>query len=140
MELGRGLRDGTPFLLLIFDLDDFKDINDTYGHAAGDETLRRVAAAVRDTVRAVDTFARIGGDEFILLAPGAGPRDGPEMALRLEEVISGLRLEFNGQVCIPRASVGWAAWQPGVRESEDLLRAADEAMYRQKATKHLRRR
>lgn len=139
MELARSLRHGTPFLLFIFDLDDFKEINDTYGHAAGDEALRRVAAAVLAAVRSIDTFARVGGDEFILLVPGAGPEEAPAMAGRLANVVSGLRLEFNGQVCIPHTSIGWAAWRPGVCESEALLKAADDALYRQKAAKNLRR-
>lgn len=69
-EIKRALRDESPLALVLFDIDDFKALNDTHGHAVGDAILARVAAVMRDELREIDLLARYGGEEFALLAPG----------------------------------------------------------------------
>ncbi len=132
--LARARRRHTPAAALYIDLDGFKHINDTFGHAAGDELLRIVAARLSGIVRESDTAARLGGDEFIVLAEGSTLDAGPELvAERLIEVLR-VPYELGGeearQVSVT-ASIGIAV---GMRESADeLLRDADVALYEAKA-------
>ena len=79
-ELSRALRNGRPFGLIMLDLDHFKEVNDTRGHAAGDELLRWAVDVMKDTVRPMDTIGRVGGDEFAVIVPGAGPDDSAAIA------------------------------------------------------------
>ena len=103
-EVKRVERYGSNASLVIFDIDDFKRINDTLGHAAGDEALRRVADVVRDVIRDVDSFARIGGEEFALLLPEAPPLDALLVAERVrtaiarEEILKARRVTVSGGV------------------------------------------
>ncbi|MBV2208959.1 MAG: EAL domain-containing protein [Thermomonas sp.] len=122
----------TCFAVLFMDLDRFKLVNDSVGHAVGDELLveagRRIAAAVR----ADDMVARLGGDEFAILAEGL---DGPSMAEDLgRRVLAALSMPVwvAGRELYPRASIGIAMWDPRYRNGEDMLRDADAAMYRAK--------
>jgi diguanylate cyclase (GGDEF)-like protein len=132
--LARARRRHTPAAALYIDLDGFKHINDTFGHSAGDELLRIVAARLRGIVRESDTAARLGGDEFIVLAEGSSLDAGPELvAERLLEVLR-IPYELGGdaarQVSVT-ASIGIAV---GMRESADeFLRDADVALYEAKA-------
>jgi diguanylate cyclase (GGDEF)-like protein len=132
--LGRARRQNLPVAALYVDLDGFKQVNDTFGHAAGDELLRTVAARLASVVREGDTAARLGGDEFIVLVEGSTLDAGPELvAERLLEVLNE-PYEINGagrgQLAVT-ASVGIAF---GLREDADeLLRDADTALYEAKA-------
>ena len=118
--------------MLFVDLDDFKTVNDSLGHAAGDELLRIVAGRIDEVLRPGDTVARLGGDEFaVLLEQVGGPEEAEGVARRLIEALrapaalAGRRLEV-------RASVGIATSHPGTAPGE-LLRDADAAMYEAKA-------
>src|SRR3712207_4793497 len=84
-ELARARRTGEPFAALLLDVDDFKQINDHHGHAAGDEALVELAAMLERDLREVDTVARIGGDEFAVLLPATGVADAEATAVRLCE-------------------------------------------------------
>jgi diguanylate cyclase (GGDEF)-like protein len=132
--LGRARRQNLPIAALYVDLDGFKQVNDTFGHAAGDELLRTVAARLASVVREGDTAARLGGDEFIVLVEGSTLDAGPELvAERLLEVLND-PYEINGagrgQLAVT-ASIGIAF---GLREDADeLLRDADTALYEAKA-------
>jgi diguanylate cyclase (GGDEF)-like protein len=133
--LARARRQNLPVAALFVDLDGFKHVNDTFGHAAGDELLRIVAARLMSVVREGDTAARLGGDEFIVLLEGPTLDAGPELvAERLLEV---LRQPYDLSDSLARqlsvtASVGIAA---GLRASADeLLRDADLALYGAKAS------
>jgi diguanylate cyclase (GGDEF)-like protein len=132
--LARGRRRHAPVAALFIDLDGFKHINDTCGHAAGDELLRIVAERLQRTVREGDTAARLGGDEFIVLMESIQLDAGPE--LLAERILEVLRLPFEiggqgGRRLSLTASIGLAS---GLRASADeLLRDADVALYEAKA-------
>jgi diguanylate cyclase (GGDEF)-like protein len=132
--LARARRQQIPVAALYVDIDGFKHVNDTFGHAAGDELLRIVAARLSGVVREGDTAARLGGDEFVVLVEGTSLDAGPELvAERLLEVLR-QPCDMNGRVgraLSITASVGVAM---GLRESADeLLRDADVALYAAKA-------
>lgn len=119
-------------VVLMIDLDRFKSVNDTYGHAAGDELLRLVAGVLTRDVRASDTVARLGGDEFAVLMPDLDAADGLARAHRLEKHLNSTRLSWGDLVLPVSASVGAVSYQPQDRPVE-LLKRADEIMYRRKA-------
>jgi diguanylate cyclase (GGDEF)-like protein len=129
-ELLRAARENGEVALTMLDIDDFKAINDVYGHEMGDEVLRRVAACGRDVVRPGDTFARIGGEEFALLTPGTGTREALLIAERLRLAVAALEVVPERGVTV---SAGLAAWPADAHDGDTLRRAADEALYRAKA-------
>jgi diguanylate cyclase (GGDEF)-like protein len=130
-ELLRAQREDGEVALTMLDIDNFKAINDVHGHDAGDEVLRRVAACGRDVVRPGDTFARVGGEEFALLTPGAGAQEALLVAERLRMAVASLDVLPDRGVTV---SAGLAAWPRDASDGDTLRRAADEALYRAKAT------
>jgi diguanylate cyclase (GGDEF)-like protein len=130
-ELLRAQREDGEVALTMLDIDDFKSINDVFGHDAGDEVLRRVAACGREVVRPGDTFARVGGEEFALLTPGAGSQEALIVAERLRVAVAALDVLPGRGVTV---SAGLAAWPRDAGDGDALRRAADEALYRAKAT------
>jgi diguanylate cyclase (GGDEF)-like protein len=132
--LARARRQQLPVAALYVDIDGFKDVNDSFGHAAGDELLRIVASRLGDVVREGDTAARLGGDEFIVLVEGSTLDAGPELVA--ERLIDVLRqpYEMSSEIGRPltlTASVGIASGLRGT--AEELLRDADTALYQAKA-------
>ncbi len=127
-------RDSRQFALLFVDLDKFKPVNDALGHAAGDELLQRVAERVLNQVRASDTVARVGGDEFTVILPCiARPNDAQTAAMKLIAALSlPFHLETGAHHVEVGASVGIAVYPDDGTEPEALVRAADAAMYRAK--------
>ncbi|MDX1624871.1 MAG: GGDEF domain-containing protein [Wenzhouxiangellaceae bacterium] len=121
-------RNGPGYTLMLLDLDHFKEINDRYGHEAGDEALRRFADLVRANIRAEDGFYRFGGEEFVLLLPGRDEDEAQALAERLHRRMSGaiecqgLRIRFSAGVAVLRGGEDWSDW----------LMRADRAMYRAK--------
>jgi len=132
--LARARREHRPVAALFIDLDNFKDINDTMGHDAGDKLLRAVAARFSGVLRDSDTVGRLGGDEFVVLAEGVSLAAGPELvAERLQDVLrEPFRVEgFEGVPLSVTASIGIAEGERA--NASDLLREADIALYRAKA-------
>jgi diguanylate cyclase (GGDEF)-like protein len=130
--LERERRHERPVAVLLLDLDDFKTINDSLGHAAGDRLLAEVGGRLKDCLRAADTAARLGGDEFAVVLEDAG--HGVEAADVASRILDGLEAPFNleGKDVYVRASIGIATADldgQGPRAAEDLLRDADVAMY-----------
>jgi diguanylate cyclase (GGDEF)-like protein len=131
MELGRDL--GSPVALLMLDIDHFKGINDTYGHAAGDQALRLLGATLRESTRKADCAARLGGEEFAILLPGATPLVALAIAERICEQVAKLAvLDGTGRQFGYTVSIGLASLAPGDTRPEDLLARADAALYRAK--------
>ncbi|HZP30133.1 MAG TPA: diguanylate cyclase [Acidimicrobiia bacterium] len=132
--LARAQREGTTVAVLFLDLDHFKPVNDTMGHATGDALLVRLSTRLRKTVRAGDLVARFGGDEFVVLCEHpAGAREMLELAERLIETLS-LPVEIDGRAAQVGASVGIAIGAGGRVTIDSLLRDADAALYRAKET------
>ena len=117
---------------ICFDLDHFKSINDTYGHAAGDQVLRTVAKTVRLRMRKSDLFARLGGEEFAALLPETDRKGAMEAAEKLRRDISALRFEFGGKTVGVTASFGIAALDLSTNDLETLMVRADAALYKAK--------
>ena len=126
-------REGASFAVLFLDLDRFKLINDSIGHAAGDEMLVEVGRRIADTLGDRGVVARFGGDEFAILIDSlAHVQESEALAARILEAL-GKPLWLGGRELFPSASIGIAFWNPRYRLGEELLRDADAAMYRAKA-------
>ena len=126
------MRNATKLALLFIDLDQFKPINDTWGHRVGDLLLRAVAESMKQRLRAADTIGRLGGDEFVVLLTDLA---GPDGALRVaEELRQALAQPFviEGHALSISASIGIALYPDHGANAEDLTRHADAAMYRAK--------
>ena len=134
-ELERAAQDGHPLGLLILDIDHFKSVNDTYGHRAGDELLRAVAAAIADEAAEDETVCRYGGEEMAVIAPGATPERLRERAERLRAVIAGTAIEAGGERVARTVSVGGcvALDVSGPEIAPTLIEKADGELYRAKS-------
>ena len=129
-DMERARRDGEGLALLYLDLDGFKGVNDRYGHAAGDELLRDVAKAIRSVTRASDVAARVGGDELVVVMPGAGAEAAGRAGERLLETIATIGARHaEAPVGV---SVGIACFSDVPDDVDTLVRAADSAMYEAK--------
>ena len=122
LELARAGRQGGEVSLALFDIDDFRSANASDGHQVGDDILRRVAAVLAESVRLVDTVGRIGGDEFVLVAPGAA---GAVVARRVQEGIAALPAVAGRAVSV---SAGVARFPEDASDAESLIAAATAAL------------
>jgi diguanylate cyclase len=123
-EIARAQRHGRALTVLIMDLNGLKSINDKYGHAAGDEAIKSLAARLSRSIRGSDLAARIGGDEFMLLLPECKPEEVRHVLGRLHS----LKIEVDGQTEEFSFAAGWTDYVPG-ELPEDLLKRADAALY-----------
>jgi diguanylate cyclase (GGDEF)-like protein len=132
-EVVRAERFRDPVAVVAADLDNFKEINDRFGHDVGDLVLRAFAAAIRTNVRDVDLPARYGGEEFTVLLPATDAEGGRQLAERLRRAVEELSLDSGGAGTVPvRSSFGVASY-PAEPSAAALMRAADRALYRAKA-------
>jgi len=131
-EVERTRRSQVPFTLLLLDLDHFKQVNDRFGHQAGDRALQAVAAVLHRQLRAVDLPARIGGEEFAVLLPDTAGAGALEAAERLRAAIAAHQVPHQHATITVSASIG-VAWCPAHADTGDgLLRVADQALYQAK--------
>ncbi len=129
----RANRSSERLALLFIDLDGFKKVNDTYGHAAGDEVLRQVAERIRGCVREVDSVARLGGDEFVVLLETDVRPDTPALIAGRIRAAFGTPFDWKGTGVRCGASIGMSLYPDHASDPESLLASADEAMYRMKS-------
>ena len=125
----------SSFSLVMIDLDHFKNVNDTYGHRAGDRVLMAVAATLRRTIRDYDTLARWGGEEFVVVLPDVPKPNALEAAERFRKAIAEARVVVeDGGEALPRvtASFGVASFPDDGEDPRELLLKADAALYRSK--------
>lgn len=131
----RAKRSGKSFALLMVDLNDFKTVNDRYGHAVGDTVLITMARRLVGAVRASDTVARLGGDEFVLIIESIeNPQELVHISEKLFDTLSDSISLESGVVVDTGASVGLALYPEDGADMNDLLNVADQAMYECKAT------
>ena len=130
-ELARFKRYGAPFALLVWDVDRFKSINDTYGHAAGDKVLTVIARLLRGRVRETDLTARYGGEEFVILMPETDAAHAEPVADKLRQAIAATEFHFRGKRVPITASCGLTESRPG-DDAQSLFQRADTALYRAK--------
>lgn len=130
-RLGRSGPDRSELAVLVVDLDNFKDINDTCGHAAGDQVLQEVAKRIKDAARANDSVARVGGDEFVIICDAIAPGEAQRIARRITATL-GRPIATRQAVVSVGASVGITTTADPAMLGEDLLEQADAAMYQDK--------
>jgi diguanylate cyclase (GGDEF)-like protein len=128
-EVTRTLRYGRPFCLLLFDIDHFKNVNDTYGHEAGDEAIQYLTKTVQAETRGIDMAARIGGEEFAVILPETEFESGIEVAERLCKAIRETKIPTAGSIT---ASFGVAEFPLCATTGRELVAIADTAMYEAK--------
>jgi diguanylate cyclase (GGDEF)-like protein len=131
-EIARAAREDQPLCCVLIDLDDFKRVNDELGHPAGDALLRRVADALHAEVRPYDQVARYGGDEFVLVLPGAEEQTARAVAERVRVRVQAGAPRVH-DVQLGNCSIGVSAWLPGM-SADELLAAADRALLLAKRT------
>lgn len=126
--LTRRARHGTDVLAIVADVDDFKPINDLHGHAAGDRVLAKIAQRLARTARMEDTVARVGGDEFVVIAEVGVGCDPVTIVARLRDALDG-PVQVDGHELNVCVSLGWAVSGSGEVQKADLLAEADAALY-----------
>jgi two-component system cell cycle response regulator len=127
MEAGRAAREGSPLGLGMLDVDHFKLVNDTYGHAAGDAVLCEVVRRVLGVMRPYDTFGRFGGEEFLVLVPGSGERELVAVLERIRNAIGSAPFLVDGHDLVVTVSLGGAV--RGHESADGLIARADDALY-----------
>jgi diguanylate cyclase (GGDEF)-like protein len=128
-EVGRMARFGHPFSLLMLDIDSFKNLNDSYGHDAGDEAIRRLSRVLREGTRGIDLAARIGGEEFAVILVETSKEGALEVAERLRAAIKALEIPMAGHIT---GSFGVAECPSDAQTSAGIVKAADVALYEAK--------
>lgn len=131
-EISRARRYKCDLSLLIMDIDHFKQVNDTYGHAIGDDVLKLVAQTTVKGLRKEDCFGRFGGEEFVILLPHTETRFALEAAQRIRQTIADLSFTVAGKQLSISVSIGIASYQPSDCNLDALLKRADDALFEAK--------
>jgi diguanylate cyclase (GGDEF)-like protein len=131
-ETSRSIRHGYPLCMIVLDIDHFKRLNDTRGHAAGDRALQALVESIRPMLRANDLLARTGGEEFTVLLPDTSAETGVIAAERIRRAIESLEIPFEGTPIRITVSAGVAQLDPSQGGWETMMRRADSAMYEAK--------
>jgi diguanylate cyclase len=132
-EAARVQREGSLLAVGLIDIDNFKKLNDTLGHAAGDEALKALAAQVKAWLRPVDHVARFGGEEFVVLLPATPVDEAQQVLTRLQRQLSASLFKWQGKDVFVTFSAGVSAWRPG-EPLDAALERADEGLYEAKRT------
>ena len=133
LEVARWTRSPRPLSVVLIDADRFKQVNDQHGHAVGDAVLRHLAAGMSATFRASDVIGRLGGEEFVVLLPGANHENAVMLANRLCRNIAAQSVDVEGKSIAYTVSAGVATMEDGVDSVEMLIERADIAMYAAKS-------
>ena len=128
----RSILTGVSFTLLLIDIDNFKDINDTYGHVCGDMILNGAAQTLVEKSRNVSIVGRFGGDEFIIIVPYSDYNSSAYMAERLRMALEERAFSYEGTEVRVTASIGLIEWTYGIKSGEEMLRLADNCLYEAK--------
>lgn len=132
-EISRSVRKGTPLSLMIMDIDDFKKINDTYGHLVGDAVLKNLVQRVLENIRTIDIFARYGGEEFGLILPETATKGAEILAARIKDAITSEPFAYGQHSIHYTTSIGLSTFNPERPVKKDVLvDQADAAMYSSK--------
>jgi two-component system cell cycle response regulator len=132
-ELTYAIRHNAPLALLMFDIDHFKQVNDTFGHPGGDHVLTELSALMMTSLRTEDIFARYGGEEFAIIGRGSDVKQGQVIAERLRRAVEARVFTFQGKTVPVTISLGVAGLpDPLIKDSMALVEAADAALYRSK--------
>jgi two-component system cell cycle response regulator len=133
-ESDRSSREGTSLSIVMLDIDNFKRVNDTLGHLAGDSVLREIAVKISNSVRTYDVVARYGGEEFLMILPGCSGKEAYELAERVRRRIADEIMDTSEGMIAITASLGIVTTKSGVKlDSTELIAAVDAAMYKAKA-------
>ncbi|HET9588024.1 MAG TPA: diguanylate cyclase [Anaerolineales bacterium] len=134
-ELSRAKRNGSEFSVLLIDIDNFKQVNDRWGHAAGDKVLVRTAGIFQAIIRKQDWVGRWGGEEFLMIFPGSPSSDAKSLAERVRSEIAGVRYQHAGASFGITVSIG-VAGADQTSTLDEVLKEADDALYKAKRTKN----
>lgn len=132
-ELSRATRTGENLSVVMLDLDHFKRVNDTYGHAAGDKVIKAVAHLLRQRLRKTDAVGRYGGEEFVAVLPRCSSEEAQALMEDVRQRLGDITFTVDQRSFNVSLSAGIAAYRPGVERAEQLLQEADSALYRAKA-------
>jgi diguanylate cyclase (GGDEF)-like protein len=132
-EVLRAKRNHIPVGIMMCDIDHFKMLNDTHGHAAGDAVLQALGSLLQDSIRGGDIACRYGGEEFLLLLPDADAQETKGRADSLLSRIKALRIPFQGETLQVTISIGVSALSENASDIQEVITAADKALYRAKA-------
>ncbi len=130
-EIERSKRYSSPFSVILFDVDDFKAVNDQYGHLAGDQVLKGITRIVKENLRAIDKVGRYGGEEFLVILPETSADKAIMVAERLRIAVEKAVIESDNNIIHSTVSGGVVAYVPG-RQEKDLIKKADDNLYRAK--------
>ncbi|MEW5805822.1 MAG: GGDEF domain-containing protein, partial [Acidobacteriota bacterium] len=128
-EVERASRQGNSLSIAMMDLDDFKRINDSYGHQFGDKCLQIFATFVQNSIRKMDYFCRFGGDEFVIVLPGASADQSANVVNRLVERLKNERVSIGGTSLTMQISTGIATYPDMAKNAEEILNCSDRALY-----------
>lgn len=131
-EFSFAKRQGTPLALIMMDIDHFKKLNDNYGHLLGDKALRTLTKTVAPTIRGEDVLCRYGGEEFAVIMRGADAKAAMNLAERIREQVSQIKLEHEGQIITYTVSLGVAAYHVSLADPQALIQEADHRLYQSK--------
>ena len=132
IEQKRQLRHGNPFMLILGDIDNFKSVNDTFGHEQGDHVLKRIARIMKDQIRGIDCISRWGGEEFLIMLVETNLDDGQKVAERIRKSIEETVFEFRDSKITVTVTLGLSAHQGANDTIDSCIRRADQALYQGK--------